>query len=299
MESQKIAELLKKQRESMGISIPNVVDRTKIKRSYIEAMETGNFSIFENQTYIRNFVRTYARFLKISESQIMSMLGSAQMPPAEKPADEKRELPATVPQPGLPAEIPAAAGKPLFSAGFLVVAIGIVIGGFFLLFKSCGGSENRLEQGSESGQASVSDSEILPVDQPISDTASTSPHDVIQTAPASEAPAQRAAASNSHKAEMTPLDDVWLSWISENARFQKLLRRGDKQVAVFEKNLRLIVGNPSGLKLKIDGDDISLDTGKVFDRIFRVREDGVLVVEPATSGAVKRFQTNQPSENFQ
>lgn len=294
MEGEKIAGLLKKQRESLGLSIPNVVERTKIKRSYIEAMEAGNFSVFENTAYIRNFVRTYARFLKIPESQTMSLLGSTQAPPAEKSTVEKPQAAADLPPPPQAAP-PAAADKRFFSIGFLLVAVGIVLGGAFLLFKSHWG--NKISP--EGGQPSVTTPEPPPPNSSLSDTASTPPQEDALTEAVPEAPEARSAASNIHKAEMTPLDDVWLSWISENARFQKLLRRGDKQVAVFEKNLRLIVGNPLGLKLKIDGDDVSLDTGKVFDRIFRVREDGTLVVEPATSGAVKRFQTNQPSENSQ
>ena len=71
MDVRKIGELLKSHREALGLSIQNVSDRTKIKRSYLESMEAGKFEELGNDVYVRNFARTYAKFLKISEPQIL------------------------------------------------------------------------------------------------------------------------------------------------------------------------------------------------------------------------------------
>lgn len=288
MDTQKIAARLKSQRESMGLTIPTVVDRTRIKRSYIEALESGNFSVFDNAVYIRNFVRTYARFLKIPESEIMPLLT-----PADPSEDAKPEK---APAPVFPRTSESLTGgdRRLVSTGILIAAGLAAAIGFFFLLKARGGPENQPASTEEGTEAFTSATETPAWDSSLSDTekllSDTSTPSSIE--PATAPPA---AVSNVHKAEMTALSEVWLSWETEQSRFQKLMRTGEKHTASFEKNLRLIVGNPGGLKLSVDGADVSLDTGKVFDRIFRVREDGVLVVEPATSGALRRFQSRQGS----
>lgn len=279
MDSQKIADLLRTGRTALGLSVPAVVERTRIKRSYIEAMESGNFTVFNSASYIRNFVRTYARFLKISESKIMPLLGD-EAPPA---VEVKVEPAALYPSPADPL---TDGSRRKVSYGLLAGALVAAIAGLILVYTTQAGKKavppqeagrSRADgmEGTDTQAGSTGADQLL--------AAETSP--VSATAPPTSRP---------HRAEMTAVTEVWMSWESESDRLQKLLRAGDRQVAPFEKNLRLIVGNPSGLRLTIDGMDISIDTGRVFDRIFREDEAGRIVIEPATSGALRRFQTGQP-----
>ena len=69
-----VAEQLRRAREEQKLSIYQVAEITKIKTDHIRALESGQFDSFSAPVYIRGFVRTYARMLKLDESQILAHL---------------------------------------------------------------------------------------------------------------------------------------------------------------------------------------------------------------------------------
>lgn len=66
-------EKLKKAREDMGLKISDVYKIIKIDPNYIKAMEEENASVFEKEIYMKLFLKTYARFLKIDYKEILSL----------------------------------------------------------------------------------------------------------------------------------------------------------------------------------------------------------------------------------
>ena len=56
--TQHFFELFKSHRESKNISIKDIVDYTKIDKKYIEAIESGDFTLAPN-VYIRLFIKSY------------------------------------------------------------------------------------------------------------------------------------------------------------------------------------------------------------------------------------------------
>jgi cytoskeletal protein RodZ len=69
-----VAAQLRQAREASGLTIQQVAETTKIRSDHIEAIEAGNYTAFSAQVYIRGFVRTYARMLKLNEPQILAAL---------------------------------------------------------------------------------------------------------------------------------------------------------------------------------------------------------------------------------
>ena len=69
-----VATQLRQAREAQGLTIHQVAEVTKIRTDHIEALEAGNFNAFSAQVYIRGFVRTYARLLKLAEAQMLTTL---------------------------------------------------------------------------------------------------------------------------------------------------------------------------------------------------------------------------------
>ena len=113
-----------------------------------------------------------------------------------------------------------------------------------------------------------------------------------QTPPPDTAPSE-------HLAEMQAVSEVWLFWESESSRFNKLMDPGEKQSTAFSKNLQIRAGNISGLKLRIDGNEVPLEgsPGKVYDMIFQVQENGQIVAAPPRAQSLRRFQTKETQEN--
>ncbi|HOK77743.1 MAG TPA: helix-turn-helix domain-containing protein [Verrucomicrobiota bacterium] len=69
-----VAEQLKKAREAHGLTIQQVADATKMRADHVRALESGDYDVFVAPVYIRGFVRSYARLVKIDAAEIMQTL---------------------------------------------------------------------------------------------------------------------------------------------------------------------------------------------------------------------------------
>src|SRR6266404_236159 len=69
-----VAEQLRRAREAQKLNIYQVAEITKIKTDHIRALEAGTYDSFSAPVYIRGFVRTYAKVLKLDETQVVSDL---------------------------------------------------------------------------------------------------------------------------------------------------------------------------------------------------------------------------------
>lgn len=65
----KISELLKETREKKDISLLKAEKETKIKISYLSAIEKGQFNKLPSKTYAQGFVKNYATYLGIPSSK--------------------------------------------------------------------------------------------------------------------------------------------------------------------------------------------------------------------------------------
>ncbi len=64
-----IGELLKKERERQGFSIKDVEAATRIRAFYIEAIEKGDREALPSEVYVKGFIKNYAQFLQLDESE--------------------------------------------------------------------------------------------------------------------------------------------------------------------------------------------------------------------------------------
>jgi cytoskeletal protein RodZ len=70
----RVADQLKAGREARNLTIEQVAEITKMRTDHIRALEQGDYKAFSAPVYIRGFVRTYARLLKIDERPILAEL---------------------------------------------------------------------------------------------------------------------------------------------------------------------------------------------------------------------------------
>ena len=69
-----VGQQLKNARESQGKSLEDVGSELKIRADHVVALEEGDFSKFDAPIFIRGFVRTYCRFLKIDHNSLIVQL---------------------------------------------------------------------------------------------------------------------------------------------------------------------------------------------------------------------------------
>ncbi|SCK20177.1 RodZ domain-containing protein [Vogesella sp. LIG4] len=95
--AQQIGQQLRAAREARGLSLLDVIDRLKLSPRQLDAIEAGDFDRLPGATFVRGFVRNYARFLELDSGALMSLL-DAQYPqvkvePAPVAGQEAAEAP--------------------------------------------------------------------------------------------------------------------------------------------------------------------------------------------------------------
>lgn len=125
--------LLRMAREKKGLGLEEVVSKLKLSRRQIEALESDNFAELPGATFVRGFVRNYARVLEIDPDPILSLLecGPATIMPVmgQEPAAEPK-VPPLIKLPQRPGGgYPRSRGLPLrwiAGGGALLAVVGIV-----------------------------------------------------------------------------------------------------------------------------------------------------------------------------
>jgi cytoskeleton protein RodZ len=69
-----VAEQLLIAREKRNLTVPQVASLTNIKSEHIKALEEGNYDIFSAPIYIRGFVRSISKILKMDQHAVMAEL---------------------------------------------------------------------------------------------------------------------------------------------------------------------------------------------------------------------------------
>jgi len=68
-----IGNMLIERRKQKGLSIEQISEITKIRKKYIEALESSNYEIFESEIYIKGFLRNYTKMLGINTERALAM----------------------------------------------------------------------------------------------------------------------------------------------------------------------------------------------------------------------------------
>ncbi|MCL4181194.1 MAG: helix-turn-helix domain-containing protein [Verrucomicrobia bacterium] len=69
-----VSDRLREAREALGLNVYQVADITKIRTDHIRALEEGRFDAFAAPVYVRGFIRTYARLLRLDQDEISAAL---------------------------------------------------------------------------------------------------------------------------------------------------------------------------------------------------------------------------------
>jgi cytoskeletal protein RodZ len=69
-----VAEQLRTAREAQNLTIPQIAEITNVRADHIRAIEQGNYDVFSAPIYIRGFVRSYCKILKLDAAPIVAAL---------------------------------------------------------------------------------------------------------------------------------------------------------------------------------------------------------------------------------
>lgn len=125
--SDSIGKVLKEKRESLGLTIEQVAEETKIQKRYINDMETENFDDMPGKVYEKGFLKTYVNLLGIDVDYALDLYELHRY--GEKEVEEIKEEPKEKENKG------KSKGITLLFGGVLLIIVGI-IGFKFLILDS-------------------------------------------------------------------------------------------------------------------------------------------------------------------
>lgn len=277
---------LRSVRESRGVTLEAMSRMTKIRRVFLEGIETGDFHVLPERIYGEAFIKSYAaqvgvdpgpiiaryrKFLKMPEpEQVQKKPDKAANKALEgkKEAKPEKPVPAVVDAGPRPAEKPQSVTgsrslpRKRFSrmAVSLVLSAAVICGGFLYFLLS--DEPPRPEQVAlKERQAAPAPSGLAKTDQPAAGSQQTEGSPAPGTAPAS-APAQPAevkpAASQSNKLVIQASELTWISITEdENQSYQIMLRPGDNLERVAGRFV-IDIGNAGGISLNLNGEDLGV-----------------------------------------
>lgn len=68
-----ISDILKEERVKKGFALDDVVAALKIKKSFLAAIEEGNFHVLPSESYALGFIKNYASFLGVSKARAAAL----------------------------------------------------------------------------------------------------------------------------------------------------------------------------------------------------------------------------------
>lgn len=275
--------VLKERREETGREIEEIARATRIKGSYLRAIEEGDFSKLPIEVYTKGYIREYARFLGVSpdiaiasyEAYLEELKGpkeadntSFRKPLPEDTAikdsgdrtvfklePESKEISAASPETPVVVKLPLSgiARRALVALSVLMAAIVIYVvipGG-----KDAPPVTQKIEPGVQ-----LKEPESPPAVQSQENTKekSTQQAKPAVIAPPSVPPANKPEAMNvskkKHNLSISATDTVWLQLIiDDDDKKEMLLNAGETAFYEAYRSMNLVVGNAAGVKLKFNG----------------------------------------------
>jgi cytoskeletal protein RodZ len=70
---EEIGEILRQAREAKGLSLAQVEEATKIRSTYLQALEEGEYHLLPAAVYVRGFLKNYAQYLGMDPQEVLSL----------------------------------------------------------------------------------------------------------------------------------------------------------------------------------------------------------------------------------
>ncbi len=68
-----VGQILKKRRLDRGLTLEEISTKTKIKKLFLKAIETNNYSVFDSLATAQGFIRNYGQLLGLDSKQLLAV----------------------------------------------------------------------------------------------------------------------------------------------------------------------------------------------------------------------------------
>jgi hypothetical protein len=248
-----IGNTLLEARSRRNFDIPTCEAGTKIRAKYLRAMEEEQFDVLPSPTYVRGFLRTYGEFLGLDGGLLVDEYESRFARPEERAGDHRTRTRTERGRPRSGAS-PRGRRKRRTETQLLWLALGGVMGVALLVWLGAGGGPST--------------------SQPLGNGLPSGPVTPTSQSPTLATPEQ----SQPVKVELIGIGtygsyvDVRLGGTTGTQLFTGLVAPGAGQTYHTMSSIWLLVANPTGLQVNVDGKVSNLPSNQTA---FLVTKSGV------------------------
>lgn len=245
-----VGAVLREAREQLGLSVADVESRLKFASRQIEALEADNFSRLPEISFVRRFVRSYAKLLQLDPAPLLASLPIAPVPPSLHTANIAIEVP-------FPNTYATRRLKIIWLTAGLVVVVAITL----VLFVWLNRSKPTMPQ------ATVETIELPAVmPTPASVVIAVPPPDVLVVPPEAPAAAKviktesNSASKQSASIRLTFDADSWVKVTDNDGKIllSQLNPSGSEQHLKGRPPFSVVIGDISGVRLYYQGKLVEL-----------------------------------------
>ena len=276
-----LGQIAAERRESIGMTLETVYDRTKIRLEYLRGIEEGDYTNFPEVVYIKGFVRTYLKLIGAEDLQddFMSQLNKLEPPdnfqiqssssssrhdnePRRRQSQSQRNISRVL---GNGSSLPKGFKPASHFWLFLVLILALAGTGVYvwyavkyegldlrnMKFFSFSGNNNIFTESNASSSDVNSNTNTEPVSVPVSEDLA-----------AKENEQEEAKSEVKPFIEIHAVNDVWLSVRFGNAQpvFSRTLKKGDFMRWDLNENepARVVFGRPRSAQVILNGNDLGV-----------------------------------------
>lgn len=233
----KIGSILKARREEKGIGLREVSDALCLRKSLIEAIESGDLDALPHEVYVRSYLKEYANFLNISEDILPEL--------TEKKEESIQEI--TIenqPREKFVARFPKISLTKLPRKAFVYPLIVLILAGFYMIDKFSRDSVPVSISKIETTIGLSSQSQTKPSNTVTSDQQTTS------------------SINEGKKLMITCKERTWVSVVIDDVEKKEFMLNAQEMIILHAKDrFDLLIGNAGGVNLILNGKDTEF-TGK-------------------------------------
>ena len=255
-----LGQMAAERRESIGMTLETVFDRTKIRMEYLRGIEAGNYDGFPETVYIKGFIRTYLKLINAEDLQedFMAQLDRTDTSPNQKKQDthQNKNIKNIL---GNGSSMPKGFKPASHFWVFLVLIAALVGTGLYVWYAvSYGGLDiKNLKLFNFSGAGGPLAANVS------TDTVIDSVEGEIESVTVSE---DESPDEEPEEEEVKPyleihaVNDVWLSVALGNSQpiYRRTLKRGDSMRWDLETFARVVIGRPSAAQVILNGQDLGI-----------------------------------------
>jgi cytoskeleton protein RodZ len=245
---------LRAAREQQGLSVAEAAAQLKLSTRQIEALESDSYDKLPGTIFVRGFLRSYARLLKLDPTPLLAAADQKLRPPPPQPENTASAAP-------FPAPRTRSWRWYALAAAALILLVPLIYEAFFVL--PAGRSEGPRENAGPISLPPVTSQENTVAEPPLtpavnSDRASPAP-DAAAAAPAPTSAPQSSSSRQQRRVKFMFDKDSWVEIRDRTGAivFSQLNRAGSEQSVVLNPPVSIVVGNAAGVRMTYD--DASYD----------------------------------------